>query len=161
MDFHSFMAFIYMPTLGHAIDNAYLRVVALTNICGKWMEEPHARWLCVSLMTLPYVVCMLVLILVSLLLVSMTWIVLETSMLHGRVAYWWFQRRFRDTDHYHKSVDGVLTRCFHKCKSIALNPAFWCGVTLTWPLEHVLWVRWIPQWFPSVKPFINYVTGDV
>lgn len=41
--------------------------------------------------------------------------------------------------HYHRDTSGVLHRCYHKCKVTVASPAFWIGVTLSFPLEHGLY----------------------
>jgi hypothetical protein len=57
--------------------------------------------------------------------------------------------------HYHKNEDGVIVQCYHKCakgvRTTLGSPAFWIGVTLTYPIEHLLWekvwgFRHIAEW---------------
>lgn len=43
--------------------------------------------------------------------------------------------------HYHKNEDGVLVKCYHACRRVAFTPAFWIGVTVSFPLEHFLWEK--------------------
>lgn len=47
--------------------------------------------------------------------------------------------------HYHKNEEGVLIQCYHSCrkslKDTLGNTAFWIGITVSYPLEHLLWER--------------------
>jgi hypothetical protein len=47
----------------------------------------------------------------------------------------------KDKSHYHKDEHGMLVKCYHKCKTILAEPAFWIGTTLSFPLEHFLWTK--------------------
>ena len=51
----------------------------------------------------------------------------------------------RTMPHYHKNEDGVLIQCYHSCRkglsSTLGNAAFWIGITVSYPLEHLLWER--------------------
>lgn len=40
--------------------------------------------------------------------------------------------------HHHRNENGVLVRCYHKCKS-TLGVGFWLGLTFSFPFEHALW----------------------
>jgi hypothetical protein len=41
-------------------------------------------------------------------------------------------------EHGHYDRKGVLHRCYHKCRS-NLGFSFWVGMTIGYPLEHLLW----------------------
>lgn len=58
-----------------------------------------------------------------------------------------------DSPHTHVSEDGFVVKCYHKCKSILLDYAFWIGVTLTFPIEHFLWTK-IPG-FSHLAEWLN------
>lgn len=45
------------------------------------------------------------------------------------------------TPHVHVDEQGFIVKCYHKCKNILTEPAFWLGVTLTFPIEHFLWTK--------------------
>ena len=52
------------------------------------------------------------------------------------------------TPHTHVTPEGLLVKCYHKCrhgvltvKGILVSPAFWIGSTLSFPLEHALWTK--------------------
>lgn len=47
----------------------------------------------------------------------------------------------RTKPHTHKNEYGVLVKCYHKCKSILFEPAFWIGMTISFPFEHFLWTK--------------------
>lgn len=57
----------------------------------------------------------------------------------------------KTSGHTHKDSQGYIVRCYHQCKSVLLNPAFWIGMTLGYPFEHALWEQ--------VWPF--YVLSDL
>lgn len=44
-------------------------------------------------------------------------------------------------EHYHKTENGVLVKCYHKCKGLLTDPAFWIGMTISYPFEHMLWEK--------------------
>lgn len=46
-----------------------------------------------------------------------------------------------DTPHYHRTANGRLVACYHKCKMTLTDLSFWLGVTLSFPLEHFIWER--------------------
>ena len=46
-----------------------------------------------------------------------------------------------DGGHYHRNNQGILVRCYHQCRNSLLSVSFWLGVTLSFPLEHVLWEK--------------------
>lgn len=47
--------------------------------------------------------------------------------------------------HYHKNEDGVLVQCYHSCarglRTTLGSVPFWIGITVSYPLEHLLWER--------------------
>lgn len=43
------------------------------------------------------------------------------------------------TFHTHKDENGLLVKCYHKCRNVLTDYAFWIGVTVSYPLEHALW----------------------
>lgn len=45
-----------------------------------------------------------------------------------------------DHSHLHKTPTGWV-RCFHNCKSCLTDVSFWLGVTLSFPLEHLIWEK--------------------
>lgn len=46
--------------------------------------------------------------------------------------------------HYHPDESGLLHKCWHRCRTSVLQPGFWLGVTLSFPLEHLIWERLWP-----------------
>ncbi len=45
------------------------------------------------------------------------------------------------TPHTHIAENGMLVKCYHHCKGVLAAPAFWIGVTVSYPFEHLLWER--------------------
>lgn len=43
--------------------------------------------------------------------------------------------------HYHKDERGLLVRCYHGTASLLGNWRFWAGLTMGFPLEHLLWEK--------------------
>lgn len=43
--------------------------------------------------------------------------------------------------HLHQDRDGFFHRCYHQSVSALRQPAFWIGVTFSFPLEHALWLK--------------------
>lgn len=43
--------------------------------------------------------------------------------------------------HEHLNEHGVLVKCYHQCRSVMSNPAFWIGITISYPFEHLLWEK--------------------
>jgi len=41
--------------------------------------------------------------------------------------------------HYHKDDKGFLHRCYHASRNQILTWSFWLGLTMGFPLEHLLW----------------------
>lgn len=56
--------------------------------------------------------------------------------------------------HTHVTPDGLLVKCYHKCRAGVVSLfswQFWVATTLGFPLEHALWtkipfLRAIAQW---------------
>ena len=55
-------------------------------------------------------------------------------------------------EHEHKTPDGLIVKCYHKCRSI-ISWQFAIGLTLGYPLEHFLWEHVWP--FYKVLSFIG------
>ncbi len=55
----------------------------------------------------------------------------------------------REAGHFHKDADGLLVRCFHKCKNLLSETSFWIGVTVSFPIEHYLWTKVWPFYLLS------------
>jgi hypothetical protein len=47
------------------------------------------------------------------------------------------------TDHGHQHTDenGMLVKCYHKCRTELSSAGFWVGVTISFPVEHFLWEK--------------------
>ncbi len=43
--------------------------------------------------------------------------------------------------HTHKDENGVLVKCYHKCRNVLTDYAFWIGITVSYPIEHFLWEK--------------------
>jgi len=43
--------------------------------------------------------------------------------------------------HYHTDENGVLVKCYHNVKNFLTDWKFWAGVTLSFPLEHLIWEK--------------------
>lgn len=57
--------------------------------------------------------------------------------------------------HYHKDQRGALRICYHKCKSVFSDLGFWIGLTIGFPIEHLLWEKvppfsFITSWLHSL-----------
>lgn len=48
---------------------------------------------------------------------------------------------YSSVPHTHVDEQGFIVKCYHQCKSILTQPAFWLGVTITFPIEHYLWTK--------------------
>ncbi len=35
----------------------------------------------------------------------------------------------------------LASRCYHRCRSVLLSWGFWLGLTLGFPVEHLLWEK--------------------
>lgn len=46
------------------------------------------------------------------------------------------------TPHTHTDETGKLINCYHQAKSVLTSPGFYIGVTLSFPLEHLIWRLW-------------------
>lgn len=58
--------------------------------------------------------------------------------------------------HLHRSPDGFLHRCYHKCRSI-FTWQFFAGLTLSFPIEHALWTKVTP--FVQIAEFLGLGIG--
>lgn len=54
--------------------------------------------------------------------------------------------------HYHTNEKGFAIACYHKCKTMLMNWQFWAGLTLGFPIEHLLWEKVWP--FNLVTEFL-------
>lgn len=43
--------------------------------------------------------------------------------------------------HIHKTETGLLVKCYHSSRNTLLSFNFWLGITLSFPLEHVIWTK--------------------
>lgn len=43
--------------------------------------------------------------------------------------------------HYHKTNEGFLVQCYHKSRNALFSFSFWIGLTIGFPLEHLLWEK--------------------
>jgi hypothetical protein len=43
--------------------------------------------------------------------------------------------------HFHRDPRGVVHACYHHCRRVFLDWAFWIGLTVGFPLEHFLWEK--------------------
>lgn len=46
--------------------------------------------------------------------------------------------------HEHKDKRGYMHTCYHKCKGVLTSWQFWLGITLSFPMEHLLWEKLWP-----------------
>jgi hypothetical protein len=51
--------------------------------------------------------------------------------------------------HTHKDEQGKLVKCYHYCQNVLTNWQFWAGMTLGFPLEHLLWEKVWPFYLIS------------
>lgn len=47
-------------------------------------------------------------------------------------------------EHFHRDDAGLIVRCYHQCRTAVLSWGFWLGVTVSFPLEHLLWEKLWP-----------------
>jgi hypothetical protein len=47
----------------------------------------------------------------------------------------------KDHEHKHPSKNGFMVTCYHHCRNVLAVPAFWIGITVSYPFEHLLWER--------------------
>lgn len=45
------------------------------------------------------------------------------------------------THHYHRNEYGALIKCYHSCKNVLTDYAFWIGTLISFPLEHALYEK--------------------
>lgn len=43
--------------------------------------------------------------------------------------------------HTHKNENGILVRCYHTCRASLFSWQFWAGLTLGFPIEHLIWEK--------------------
>lgn len=48
---------------------------------------------------------------------------------------------FPKEPHYHVDERGFAVKCYHSCKTMLMNWQFWAGLTMGFPLEHLLWEK--------------------
>lgn len=54
-------------------------------------------------------------------------------------------------EHVHITKQGILVKCYHKCRTQVLSVGFWAGMTLGYPLEHGLYDHVFPfTWIAKV-----------
>lgn len=46
------------------------------------------------------------------------------------------------TSHTHKDEHGKLVKCYHESVQLLTSWQFWIGMTISFPLEHMLWGIW-------------------
>lgn len=46
----------------------------------------------------------------------------------------------KEEPHFHKDEHGILVRCYHKCSRTPWI-SFLIGITVSFPLEHLLWEK--------------------
>ena len=54
--------------------------------------------------------------------------------------------------HTHINEQGLLIKCYHQCKIVFFNWQFWAGLTMGFPLEHLLWEKVWP--FNMITEFL-------
>lgn len=58
-----------------------------------------------------------------------------------------------DCEHTHVTKQGLVVRCYHKCKNWQLwSWQFWVGMTLGYPFEHFIWEK---------IPFLAYISTHI
>jgi hypothetical protein len=57
------------------------------------------------------------------------------------------------TYHTHTDENGLLVKCYHKCRNVLMDYAFWIGTLIAFPLEHALYEKIWP--FTIVKEFLG------
>lgn len=55
--------------------------------------------------------------------------------------------------HHHRTHNGVIVDCYHKCKSVLKDYGFWVGMTIGFPIEHFLYEKVFP--FTLVTEFMG------
>lgn len=46
--------------------------------------------------------------------------------------------------HYHMDERGFLVKCYANCRTLLMNWQFWAGLTLGFPVEHLVWEKLWP-----------------
>jgi len=59
----------------------------------------------------------------------------------------------KNHSHYHKDEQGMLVRCYHKCKTSLSDVSFWIGLTIGFPIEHFLYEKVFP--FTLIKDWLG------
>ena len=59
--------------------------------------------------------------------------------IHEECSNYW--KRNAAQSHTHVTEHGVIVRCYHASKELLLRWQFWAGLTLGFPLEHLLWEK--------------------
>lgn len=53
--------------------------------------------------------------------------------------------------HTHTTDKGRVVKCYHECKNLLKSYSFWIGVTISFPIEHLVWNVWplniVAKWF--------------
>ena len=60
--------------------------------------------------------------------------------------------------HTHTDEQGKLVQCYHECKSQMKTLSFWVLMTLTFPLEHMIW-EYIPP-FSMINAKVHEIVHD-
>jgi len=45
------------------------------------------------------------------------------------------------SEHFHQDEEGIWHKCYHKSRGLLTNLQFWIGLTLGFPVEHLLWEK--------------------
>jgi len=53
-------------------------------------------------------------------------------------------RKKKAQGHTHVDEQGLIHKCYHKCRSTIFSFGFWLGVTLSFPIEHFIWEKVYP-----------------
>ena len=58
--------------------------------------------------------------------------------------------------HTHIDRQGIIHKCYHSCKNLLTDIKFWIGLTMGFPVEHLIWDRvWpfklVTAWIESVS----------
>lgn len=49
--------------------------------------------------------------------------------------------RKRTEPHFHFNELGTMVRCYHEAKNLLTDWRFWIGMTMGFPMEHLLWEK--------------------
>ncbi len=93
----------------------------------------------------PYVFWGLALVLIALVIVSViAWVTLGSFAASINRAAWGIldrTSRKAPVPHFHRDDRGFVHKCFHRCTTSIKQPSFWLGLTMGFPLEHLLWEK--------------------